>query len=136
MRKSLFIFALIFNLSFIQAYANDLSPENIKGAITIDTAKAKSLFDSGSLFIDTRKQSDFDAGRIPDAIHLELKSNFTESSLASEVSKNEALVCYCNGHSCMRSSKCSAKAVKWGFLKVYYYRDGFPAWKAAGHPVE
>ncbi|MBX2809706.1 MAG: rhodanese-like domain-containing protein [Cellvibrionaceae bacterium] len=119
-----------------QVFAGDLSPEQVDGATTVDTAKAKQLFDDGVLFVDTRKDSDWDAGRIPDAVHLELKSNFTEASLTAEVDKSEPIVCYCNGHKCMRSSKCSAKAVGWGFTQVYYYRDGFPAWTAAGNPVE
>ena len=59
-----------------------------------------------------------------------------ENALAAEVKKDEPVVFYCNGHSCMRSSKASAMAVGWGWKKVYYYRDGFPAWKAAGNPVE
>ena len=118
------------------AMAASLSPENIDGATTVDAAKAKQLFDSGAAFVDTRRNSDWDAGRIPDAIHLELKSNYTEASLSGEVSKGEPMVCYCNGHKCKRAAACSKKAVSWGFSKVYYFRDGFPAWKAAGYPVE
>jgi rhodanese-related sulfurtransferase len=56
--------------------------------------------------------------------------------MASEFKKDEPIVIYCNGASCMRSSKATAKAVSWGYTKVYYYRDGFPAWKAASLPVE
>jgi len=118
------------------AMAASLSPENIDGATTVDAAKAKQLFDSGAAFVDTRRNSDWDAGRIPDAIHLELKSNYTEASLSGEVSKGEPMVCYCNGLKCKRAAACSKKAVSWGFSKVYYFRDGFPAWKAAGYPVE
>ena len=136
MKNILSMIALVFSVLSMQAYAGDLSPETIDGATTVDTAKAKSLFDGGALFVDTRKNSDWDAGRIPDAVHLELKSNFTAASLGGEAAKDEPIVCYCNGHKCMRSSKCSAKAVEWGYSKVYYYRDGFPAWKAAGNPVE
>ena len=136
MKSIVSIIVLFFSMFTMQSYAGGLSPEIIDGATTVDTTKAKTLFDGGALFLDTRKNSDWDAGRIPDAVHLELKSNFTAESLAGEASKEEALVCYCNGHKCMRSSKCSAKAVEWGYSKVYYYRDGFPAWKAAGHPVE
>jgi rhodanese-related sulfurtransferase len=46
------------------------------------------------------------------------------------------VVFYCNGHACHRSSKASKLAVGWGWKKVYYYRDGFPAWKAANNPIE
>jgi rhodanese-related sulfurtransferase len=52
------------------------------------------------------------------------------------VKKDQEVVLYCNGTSCMRSSEASAKAVGWGFAKVHYYRLGFPDWKAAGFPVE
>lgn len=116
--------------------AGDQSPQTIEGATTVDTAQARSLFDQEAAFVDVRKDSDFDAGRIPGAIHLELKSKFTADSLAGEVKKDEPVVFYCNGHSCMRSSTASRMAVEWGFSKVHYYRDGFPAWKAAGNPVE
>jgi rhodanese-related sulfurtransferase len=116
--------------------AEEVSRTEVDGATTVDTTKAKELFESGALFVDIRRDSDWEAGRIPDAVHLELKSNFTEQTLSAEVGKNEPLVCYCNGHSCLRSAECSEKAVSWGFTKVYYYRDGFPAWKAAGNPVE
>ena len=65
-----------------------------------------------------------------------MKKAFSPESLEAEVKKDEPVVFYCNGHKCLRSSKASALAVSWGWNKVYYYRDGFPAWKAAGNPVE
>lgn len=128
--------ALLFSSASIALAGNKVSPASIAGATTVDTAKAKALFDNGILFLDVRKDKDWDAGRVPDAIHIELKKKLTEESMAKEVKKDEEVVIYCNGEKCMRSSKASAKAVGWGFSKVYYYRDGFPAWKAAGHPVE
>ena len=131
------LLTMVFLAFSIPALAGDkMSPASVDGATTVDTAKAKQLFEAGALFVDSRKTSDWDAGRIPDAAHLDLKSNLTEASLSAEAAKDEPIVCYCNGHSCMRSSKCSAMAVSWGFKKVYYYRDGFPAWKASGQPVE
>ncbi|MCB1802561.1 MAG: rhodanese-like domain-containing protein [Gammaproteobacteria bacterium] len=118
------------------AIAGDVSPETVDGATTVDTAAARALFDQEAAFVDTRKDSDFEAGRIPGAIHIELKKKFSEESLSAEVGKDEPVVFYCNGHSCLRSSEASKLAVGWGYTKVSYYRDGFPAWKAAGNPVE
>jgi rhodanese-related sulfurtransferase len=118
------------------AFAGDVSPETVDGATTVDTAKARALFDEEVAFVDVRRDSDFEAGRIPGAIHIELKGKFNEGSLGDEVQKDEPVVFYCNGHSCMRSSDASKLAVSWGFSQVHYYRDGFPAWKAAGNPVE
>lgn len=118
------------------ALAGAESPLIVDGAETIDTAAARALFDQEAAFIDVRKDSDWDAGRVPGAVHLDIKSAFSEDSMAAEVKKDETVVIYCNGASCMRSSDASKMAVNWGFSNVKYYRDGFPAWRAAGHPVE
>ncbi len=112
------------------------SPTRIEGATTIDTAKAKQLFDEEIAFVDVRKDSDWEAGRIPGAIHLELKKRFTPEALGKEIATSEPVVLYCNGEKCLRSSKAARKAVEWGYRKVYYYRDGFPAWKNASLPIE
>lgn len=112
------------------------SPAQIDGATTVDATKAKSMFDKGTLFVDVRKDKDFNAGRIPGAEHIELKKVLSEATLGKVAKKGQAVVIYCNGPKCMRSSKASAKAVGWGFKNVYYFRGGFPAWKSAGYPVE
>lgn len=112
------------------------SPAQIDGATTVDVTKAKSMFDKGTLFVDVRKDKDFNAGRIPGAEHIELKKVLSEATLGKVAKKGQAVVIYCNGPKCMRSSKASAKAVGWGFKNVYYFRGGFPAWKSAGYPVE
>lgn len=114
-----------------------ISPLTVKGAPTVDAAQAKALFDKGVVFVDVRSDKDWGAGRIPDAVHLELNKVFNEATLVQAISaKDKPVVMYCNGHSCMRSSEAAEKAVGWGFTKVYYFRDGYPAWKSAGYPVE
>ncbi len=112
------------------------APESIEGAETISVEKAKELFDQQVLFLDVRKDKDWDAGRIPGASHLEVKKKMTQEALAKLVAKDEPVVMYCNGEKCHRSAKASKKAVGWGYTKVYYFRGGLPAWKAAGLPVE
>lgn len=130
----LFVFAVVFAMATPVIAAE--SPMTIAGATTVDTAKAKALFDKEVLFLDVRKDSDWNAGRVPGAEHLELKKVLTADSMGGIVKKGQEVVIYCNGASCMRSSAASTKAVGWGFTKVYYYRDGFPGWKSAGYPVE
>jgi rhodanese-related sulfurtransferase len=94
------------------------------------------LFDRGVIFVDVRKNSDWEAGRIPNARHIELKKVFSDDTLGKAVKKDQEVVIYCNGPSCKRSSKASLKAVALGYSKVYYFRDGFPAWNGAGYSVE
>ncbi|GMR08930.1 MAG: hypothetical protein BMS9Abin26_1940 [Gammaproteobacteria bacterium] len=118
------------------ALAEKVSPEAIDGATTVNASKAKALFDKGITFVDVRKDKDWDAGRIPDAVHIDLKNGYSDESLSKAVKKDQEVVIYCNGPKCMRSSKASTKAVGWGFSKVFYFRGGFPAWKAAGYPAE
>ncbi len=129
------LLALAFSICSFSATAAD-SPMTVDGSTTVDATQAKALFDDEVLFVDPRKDSDWEAGRVPGAVHLELKSNFTQESLAAEAKVEEKIVFYCNGASCLRASACSKKAVSWGYKNAYYFRDGFPAWKAAGYPVE
>lgn len=127
--------SVLFIFSIGSAQAKE-SPVNVAGAKTVNASEAKTLFDKGTLFIDIRSDKDWAAGRIPDAVHIELKKVFSEATLGKEAKKADPIVFYCNGVSCMRSSKASAKAVGWGYTNVYYYRLGFPDWKAAGYPTE
>jgi len=138
MKKFALITLAFFALASGSALAEDkkVSPENVDGATTVDAAKAKALFDKGILFIDVRSDKDWGAGRVPDAVHIELKKQYNEASLAKEVKKDQEVVIYCNGPKCLRSSKAAKQAVGWGYSKVYYFREGYPAWKAAGYPVE
>lgn len=134
--RQFFVPFIIGLLACAPAQAAKESPTAVTGAVTIDAAKAKTLFDKGVPFVDVRKNSDWDAGRIPGANHVELKKVLSEKSLAKVAPKDKEIVFYCNGTSCMRSSKAAKKAVEWGFKKVYYFRLGFPSWQAAGYPTE
>ena len=127
--------SILFVFAIGSAQAKE-SPATVAGAKTVNASEAKALFDKGTLFVDTRSNKDWAAGRIPDAVHIELKKVFSEATLGKEAKKADPVVFYCNGVSCMRSSKATAKAVGWGYTNVYYYRLGFPDWKAAGYPTE
>lgn len=127
---------VLITLLFSFVSAEELAPEHVPGATTVDGVKAKELFDKGVLFVDPRKDADFEAGRIPGAAHLNSKKTLSEKSLSAEAEKGEEIVFYCNGIKCLLSSQASKLAVNWGFTKVYYYRGGFPDWQSRGYPVE
>ena len=116
--------------------AEELAPQNVSGTKTITPAQAKELFENEVLFVDVRGNQDFDAGRIPGAIHLSLKGALSEDALLEELDKDNEVVFYCNGEKCKLSSEACAKAVSWGFTNVYYFREGMPGWINAGYPVE
>ena len=100
MRNLLVAFLLLFASS--AALAADISPMTINGATTVTTEEAHKLFKDGALFVDVRRDSDWDAGRVAGAVHLNLKKNFSADSLGAEIGKGEKVVIYCNGEKCLR----------------------------------
>jgi len=128
--------ALVVALTFSPVMAAGVSPTEVSGTKTVTAAEAKALFDKGAIFVDVRKNSDWDAGRVPEAEHLELKKVFTQGSFGKIAKVDDPIVIYCNGEKCLRSSKACIKSVAWGYKNIYYFRDGFPAWKSAGYPTE
>ncbi|WP_287962571.1 rhodanese-like domain-containing protein [Alcanivorax sp.] len=131
----LFLLAAIFAAPAVQAAKQD-SPAQIPGATTVDVTQAKQLFMQGVKFVDVRSDSDWRAGRIPLAYHLELKHVFSRETLAEIVAQDEPVVFYCNSLKCHRSAKATQKAVSWGYRHVYYFRLGYPNWKKAMNPIE
>lgn len=133
------VFSLMLSLVAPAAIASELvksTPESVPGATTVDAAAAKALFDQEAAFVDLRKENVWNSGRVPGAIWMDFKMGFSQKALEAEVDKGEKVVFYCSGVRCPRSSKAATKALAWGYTDVNYFRDGFPAWKSAGYPVE
>lgn len=130
---------LVLSLACVFAQASELvdaTPTSVEGATTVDAAAAKQLFDDGAAFVDLRKANAWNSGRVPGAVWLDFKGAFNQAALADAVEKDEKLVFYCSGVRCPRSAKAATQALSWGYQQVFYFRDGFPAWKQAGYPVE
>lgn len=120
--------------------ADYTSPKSVEGATTITVERAHELWKERVTFVDPRKDSDWEAGRIPGARHLVYDpgnpdQELTETTLAKVVGKDEPVVFYCNGTNCDRSSWSAALAAEWGWNEVYYLRMGYPAWEKAGYPT-
>ena len=56
--------------------------------------------------------------------------------LAKLPDKNKDIVVFCNSGTCWKSYKAAIALAKAGYTKVYWYRNGFPDWKARKLPVE
>lgn len=113
-----------------------VAPDAIRGATTIDTVKAKAMFDGKAAFLDPRKDSDYREGHIPGAVHLDLTTLTKEAMEARFPDKSQAIVVYCNGIRCKRTSDTIPKLVEWGYTNVYFFREGLPAWVSEDFPVE
>jgi len=109
---------------------------DVRGAIEISAAGAKTLHDRGAVFIDSRGDSQYGRGHISGATNLHFGTKFTKDSLSRLADLDDEVVFYCGGPDCHLSANSSANALNWGYTKVYYFAEGFPAWKRAGYPVE
>jgi len=123
------------------------TPASLKGAEVVDAAKAKSLMDGGAKMIDTRVANEYAEAHIKGAINVPYKekspkaADFDASLDSFDLSKlpadkNAAIITQCNGAECWKSYKGAVAAIKAGHKKVYWFRSGFPDWKAKGFPVE
>jgi TolB-like protein/class 3 adenylate cyclase/Flp pilus assembly protein TadD/rhodanese-related sulfurtransferase len=119
----------------------------IDGGTEIDLATAKSFHDKGVVFIDTSSEALWKKGRVPGALNLPsqrdvddpTEKRFRETTLSEIVDKSEEVVFYWWAPGWYDSSAIiwvAAKAVNWGYQKVYYFHGGTPAWKEAGYPIE
>ncbi len=75
-------------------------------------------------------------GHIPNGVDLDLNTELSKESRSQFVGKDDEVVFSCHAKYCPYSAYASAKAVLWGYTRVYYFAGGFPAWKDAGYPVE
>ncbi len=115
----------------------------VEGATQIDLDTAKTFYDRGVVFIDVSHPDAWKEEHISSAIHLiynrsadAFQTRLMEESLMAVASKAEEIVLHCKDPACDTPARGVAKAVNWGFQKVYFFTGGAPAWKEAGYPIE
>ena len=132
LRLGLFV-VLAATLATGTARADHLSTVNV-----IDAAQLKKWIDGGAAMtlVDSRVAAEYKAGHIPTAVNI-LATTMEQHRARLPANKSTVLVFYCNGWpECKKSHDAAAKAVEWGYQKVYWMREGLPAWQAKGFPVE
>ncbi len=117
----------------------------VEGATLIDVTMAKSMYDRGVVFVFADHETAWKAGHIPGTVHLPrhrrkdpTKERLTETTLMEIVDKSEEVVFYGGklaDYGVAQAAAC-AKALTWGFTRVYYFGGGLRAWNKAGYPVE
>jgi rhodanese-related sulfurtransferase len=60
----------------------------------------------------------------------------SKETLAAVAGANDEIVFHCMGKYCPYSAYATAKAISWGYTRVYRFAGGFPAWQDAGYPTE
>jgi rhodanese-related sulfurtransferase len=103
-----------------------------------DVAMAKQIFDRGNaLFVDARSGDNYDDGHILGAVSMPVGEfdNLIDSFM-DQHSLDQTIVTYCAGRNCEDSHILAQLLMDFGFTNVKVFIDGFPGWKAEGHPIE
>ena len=113
-----------------------VAPKSISGATTVNASGIFELVDKYDdlVVIDSRKTADFNQGHIEDSINLPDTKTSRESLAGILQSTDTAVVFYCNGIHCKRSSSAIKIAVSAGYTNIFWYRLGWDEWLSEGLP--
>lgn len=123
------------------------TPEVLPGASIVGAEEVKRLMAQGVRLYDVRPQSHYRQAHIPGAINVTYEMNSPKEVDYDDAldrfdlkrlppDKNTPVIFQCNGAECWYSYKAARYALKHGYKRVYWFRTGLPAWRAAGYPVE
>jgi rhodanese-related sulfurtransferase len=99
------------------------------------------LADGSATVFDARPFMEFAAGHIPGVLNVSAKSGVPISLYVSDVTeiervlhgeKSAAIILYCNGPFCGKSSRLADELIQSGFTNVRRYQLGAPVWRALG----
>jgi rhodanese-related sulfurtransferase len=113
------------------------APESIENVriVTAEEAIDLILENPDMPIIDSRKKTEFVKGHIEGAVSI-LNTDMTEQDLQRVVpDKDSAILFYCNGARCLRSSDAIYKAQSWGYSKLIWFRGGWKEWTEKRLPV-
>ena len=107
-------------------------------AIEVKLANVKRFFDAGAaLFVDAREAPEYAEGHIAGALSVPFDDVVAKPALIEPFKRaGKPLILYCSGGDCELSKDLARNMLAEGIRKVLVFSDGFPAWKAAGYPVE
>ncbi len=123
------------------------SPEVLPGANVVTAEQVKKLMGQSVPLFDVRPAAQYREAHIPGAVNLTYVMNspkevdFDDTVDSFDLTKlpkdkNAPMIFQCNGAECWYSYKAARYMVKRGYTKIYWFRTGLPAWKAAGYAVQ
>ena len=123
------------------------TPTVLPGIKIITAEEVQDLMSKGVPLYDVRIEQEYKEKHIKGALPLTYAEKSKKEvgydaaqdqfKLAETVKdKNAPLIFACNGGECWKSYKASVWAQKLGYRNVYWFRGGFPDWKAKNLPME
>ena len=107
----------------------------------ITTGEAWAAFQAGAPFLDARRSAEYAMGHIRGAWctpvwEADLEDRLFTFKAQRRPGPDDPIVLYCSGGDCRDSHLLAEKLLGEGYFHLLIYRDGYPGWVAAGHPVE
>ncbi|MCX6646319.1 MAG: rhodanese-like domain-containing protein [bacterium] len=105
--------------------------------IEVDIVTAKEYFDEGEIqFLDAQETESYEEAHIPGALNwpYDYFDTYLEK-YKDEITKDTAVLCYCNGDSCDGSYILAESLMYEYYQVIYLYKGGIEEWQAWGYPV-
>jgi rhodanese-related sulfurtransferase len=113
------------------------APESIQDVVIVSAEQAIEMILSRPelLVIDSRKKTEYLKGHIEGSINI-LNTQLEREDLERIApDKTKAILFYCNGIRCLRSSDSIKKARGWGYSNLIWFRGGWKEWTDKRLPV-
>ena len=113
------------------------APESIQDVVIVSAEQAIEMILSTPelLVIDSRKKTEYLKGHIEGSINI-LNTQLEREDLERIApDKTKAILFYCNGVRCLRSTDSINKARSWGYSNLIWFRGGWKEWTDKRLPV-
>ena len=112
-------------------------PDSIPGVITVSAEEVIELIllNPELVVIDSRKKTEFSKGHIEGSVNILNTVMQPEELEMIAPDKTKAILFYCNGTRCLRSSDAASKALDWGYKNIFWFRGGWNEWTEKRLPV-
>ncbi|HEX2869484.1 MAG TPA: rhodanese-like domain-containing protein [Ignavibacteriales bacterium] len=101
----------------------------------ISLKEALKFHEANVIFIDARANEDFLKGHIKNAINVPFYEFDKYKENLRGISKDEPIVCYCEGAECDLSDMLGEKLASMGYKMVFIFFGGWYAWSDAKFPI-
>ena len=115
---------------------NDVSLTLLEPEIReIDLEMAKSLHQTGLLFVDARAEEYLSDGIIPGAVANEDVGLLSEQ-IEFLIGYEKGFVIYCSDDDCGSSEELAYELQDFGFMNIFVFKGGWKSWTDAGMEIE
>jgi rhodanese-related sulfurtransferase len=112
----------------VETYLQDRGAMEAVGVVGL----MERLAEESVVVLDVRPEEEYRAGHVPGALSVPVSSL---EAVLQVLPKDKEIVAYCRGPYCVFSDEAVALLKSRGY-RASRLSEGFPEWRAAGHPVE